>query len=73
VTDAVMVWVPRLREEVLNEAPLPIEPLIDEVQARLPEIVPSSTSVAVPLNETEVPTSQVEPLAGAVMLTAGGL
>ena len=51
-----MVWVPPESDEVLNEAPLPMAPLMLEVQVRLAEMLPSSASVAVPLKLTGVPT-----------------
>ena len=68
-----MVWDPTESDEVLNEAPLPMMPLMLEVQVRLPEMVPSSASVAVPLKVTEVPCATDVPLAGAVMVTVGAV
>ena len=68
-----MVWVPTERLEVENEAPEPMEPSSDDDQVRLAEMVPSSTSVAVPANETELPAVNVAPSEGEVMLTVGSL
>ena len=49
VTLAAIVWVPSL-SDVLIEAPLPRSPSRFEVQLRLDDRSPSSTSSAVPVN-----------------------
>ena len=73
VTEAVIVWVPAESELVENEPPEPMTPSRLEVHDRLEVREPSSTSVAVPENDTEVPISKELPLAGAVIVTTGGL
>ena len=73
VTEAVIVWVPIERLEVAKEPPVPMAPLIDEVQDRLAVRLPSSRSLAVPVKVIEVPEPTLVPVAGAVMATAGAL
>ena len=55
VAVAVMVWVPMLRLLFVKDPPVPIDPLRLDVQTRLDVTVPSCSSVAMPLNETEAP------------------
>ena len=71
LTDAVIVWVPgvRVAEEL---APEPIAPSRLELHESDDVRTPSSESLAVPENEIEVPSSNVESLDGAVISTVGG-
>ena len=73
VTEAVIVCVPIERVEIENEPPLPIVPSRLEVQARLADRSPSSTSLAVPMNVTGVPDTKDELSAGEVMFTDGAV
>jgi hypothetical protein len=73
VTAAVIVWVPTARAEVEKEAPLPMTPLSEEVQTRLEERLPSWVSEAVPLKVTAVPEAELDPCAGAVIVTVGAV
>ena len=69
--DTVMVCVPADRADVVSVAPLPITPSTFEAQDRRFEILPSSASMALPLNVIESYRLNEEPLAGAVMVTFG--
>jgi len=73
VAEAVMVCVPSESDDVENEAPLPIWPSRLECHDRLFEMLPSSVSMAVPVNVIESPELNEEPLAGPLMVTAGGV
>ena len=55
VAEAVIVCVPTDKPEMVNVLPEPIEPSILEVQTRLLLRLPSSVSVADPLQVTEFP------------------
>ncbi len=55
VTEAVMVWLPTDRELVEKEPPEPMAPSMLEVQLRDEVRLPSSVSLAVPLNDTLSP------------------
>jgi hypothetical protein len=72
VTEAVIVWVPADRL-VLNEPPAPIVPSILDVQLSEPVSVPSSRSVALPVKPMLAPSGKLEPSAGAVIETVGGV
>ena len=71
VTVAVMVWPPSARAAVEKLLPLPILPLIFELQLRLAERLPSSASFAVPENETVAPEEKVAPFPGLLIDTVG--
>ena len=71
VTEAVMVWVPTVREVVENEPPVPMLPLMSELQDRFAVMSPSSKSLAVPTKVMLVVSVTFEGLAGAVMDTVG--
>ena len=73
VADTVMVCVPAERDDVENLAPVPITPSRFDTQDSLSEMLPSSLSVAPPLNVMESYRLNEEPLAGAVMVTSGGV
>ncbi len=71
VTEAVIVCVPPDRVFVENDPPEPMLPSRLEVHARLAVRSPSS-SVAVPVNVMGSPWVNVDPFAGAVIVTVGG-
>ena len=73
VAVAVIVCVPTLKELVEKLPPVPIRPLMLEVQTRLEVRIPSSASVALPVNEIEEPELKLEPLAGVEMVTSGAV
>ena len=62
-----MVWTPTLRLLIASEPPLPKAPSILEVQAIAPVRVPSSSSLAVPVNVISAPSSTEVLLPGAVI------
>ena len=68
-----IVCVPTLKAVVGTLAPVPIEPLTLDVHARLALMLPFSTSIAVPVKMIEVPWTKLAPLAGAVIVTVGGV
>ena len=70
VTWAVMVWVP-IERILLNDEPVPIEPSMLEVHWIKSLSEPSSPSVAVPWNVTEVPAVNSEPDDGDNIDTVG--
>ena len=71
VTDAVMVWVPMLNVSVETLAPVPIESSRLEVQSRVAEMSPSSSSKADAWNVTVAPALELEPSGGAEIATVG--
>jgi len=73
VADAVIVCVPCERVEVENVLPVPMPPSRFERHVRLLEMLPSSLSMAVPVNVIESPTLNEAPLAGAVISDLGGV
>ena len=70
LTEAVIVWFPTERTAE-KEPPVPMAPSREEVQARLAVRSPSSASVAVPAKLMLVPSANVLPSSGAVMVTVG--
>ena len=72
VTCAVMVWVP-LARLLVKLPPVPIVPLMLEVQISLEVRSPSSVSDALPEKLMVVPYGKDEPVAGVLMTTLGGL
>ena len=70
---AVIVCVPVLKELFEKLPPVPIWPLMLEVQTRLEVRIPSSASVALPVNEIEEPELKLEPLVGVEMVTTGAV
>ena len=73
VTDAVIVCVPTPRVLVAKLAPVPMTPSRLDDQDKLAPRVPSAVSVAVPAKAIEVPPTNDDPLAGAVIVTVGGV
>ena len=73
VTVAVMVCVPVESALAVIVRPVPSAPSRLEVQAMVAERSPSSVSLAEPVKVTAAPGSNVAPVAGAVIMTAGVL
>ena len=71
VTEAVIVCSPADSVSVTKDPPLPMTPSTLELQDRLPVRSPSSRSTAVPVKAITSPSANVDPSAGAVMVTAG--
>ena len=71
VTEAVTVWLPTLKVLVENDDAVVIAPSRLEVHSRSPEMLPSGSSIAVPLKVIEVPSVTVWPSAGEVIVTTG--
>jgi hypothetical protein len=71
VAVAVMVCTPTERFDLEKEPPVPMFPLMLEVQDRLEVIFPSSESSAAAVKVTVLPLLKVEPFAGALMETSG--
>jgi len=73
VTVAITVWTPTDRSDLEKEPPVPMGPSRLEVHARLAVRSPSPVSVAVPVNVMGSPWSNVDPFAGAVIVTVGAV
>ena len=73
VTDAVIVCVPTDSVDTPNVAPLPIAPSRFELHDKLDVRSPSSVSLPLPLNVTASPSTELEPFAGAVIVTVGAV
>jgi hypothetical protein len=71
VTDAVIVCVPTGRLPLLIEAPVPSGPMMLDVHSMLDEMVPSSASIALPVNVTFVDAWNEAPLSGDEIITVG--
>jgi len=69
---SVITCAPTLSVLIANDAPVPIAPLMLLLQVSdAPVSAPSSGSVPVPANATDVPWTTEEPAAGAVMAADG--
>ena len=73
VAEAVIVCVLAERVDVENVGLLPMTPSMFETQDRLLEMLPSSVSMAEPVNVIESPKLNEEPPAGAEMVTSGAV
>ena len=70
---AVIEWVPTLKPVVEKPAPIPIWPLMLDVQTIFALMLPSSASEADPLKVTLLPETKLDPFAGALIETVGGV
>ncbi len=68
---ATMTWVPSVRSLRLNDGPVPISPILLEIQRIEAATLPCSGSTAVAANETFAPRSTDTPVAGLVIVTRG--
>src|SRR5262245_3497636 len=71
VARAVMTCVPAESADVTNEPPSPIVPSRSELQTSAPVRLPSSGSLAEPVNWIAVFTGKLAPFAGAEIVTLG--
>jgi hypothetical protein len=71
LTDAVIVCVPTERLPLLIEAPVPSDPVTLELHWMLDEMLPSSASIALPVNVTFVSAWNEAPLSGDEIITDG--
>ena len=73
VAEKVMVCEPTLRLLVLTDPPLPSTPLMLETHWPKAVMFPSTGSVMLPTNDTDVPATTERPLLGLVIVTAGAI
>jgi hypothetical protein len=71
VTDAVIVCVPTARLLLLMDAPTPSAPFLLEVHWMFDETLPSSASIALPVNTTLASAWNEAPFSGDEIVTVG--